>query len=258
MCGQLTNTLWRCVLATPLLLASYCIQAEDTDESGSAWRAGGDDWRIAGELFLWGADLDASAAVADVEIPFKDIFRSIEFAFMGKLAAARGDWAMFAELIYLDLDSDKTLAESPRVDASVGMKGLITTLGGGYRLVNTESAALHAVAGLRYLSLETDLAVVVDGTPLPPDSDSGSNWDGVVGLRGEYGFTRNWVLTYYGDVGTGDSDLTWHVLAAINYRLNRWAFALGYSHLEYEFDSGNGLNDLQISGPYAGVQYRLR
>ena len=258
MGGQLKQVSRQRLLAVAMLLFCSCAQAEPTPENDSAWRAGDDDWRIAGELFLWGADLDASATVADVEIPFKDIFRSLEFAFMGKLAAARGDWALFAELIYLDLESDKTLSESPRIDAGVGMKGLITTAGGGYRLVSTSASTLHALAGLRYLSLDTDLAVSVDGMPLPPIAESGSNWDGVVGLRGEYGFSRNWVLTYYGDVGTGGSDLTWHVLAAINYRLNRWAFALGYSLLDYDFDSKARLKDLQISGPYAGVQYRFR
>ena len=65
--------------------------------------------------------------------------------------------------------------------------------------------------------------------PVPPisrsvsESESGSNWDAVVGLRGKTDMNDKWYLTYYGDVGASDSDLTRQVAAAVNYRLEKVA-----------------------------------
>ena len=52
-------------------------------------------------------------------------------------------------------------------------------------------------------------------------SESGHVWDGVVGLRGATDLNERWYITYYADVGTGDSDLTWQGLAAVNYRFSK-------------------------------------
>ena len=85
------------------------------------------------------------------------------------------------------------------------------------------------------------------------ESESGSNWDAVVGLRGETDLSDRWYLTYYGDVGAGDSDLTWQAAAAVNYRLEKVALSLGYRYIEWDFDDFGPFNDLDLSGAFAGV-----
>ena len=86
------------------------------------------------------------------------------------------------------------------------------------------------------------------------ESDSASNLDGVVGIRGRTDLSDRWYLTYYADVGTGDSDLTWQAFAGINYQFQAVDVTLGYQHLDWEFDD-QLLDDLEMSGPALGVKF---
>jgi hypothetical protein len=222
-------------------------------------------WQFYGELFLWGASLDGKSVTGDIDVPFDDIFDSLEFAAMGTVAASRDKWVLFADLIYLDVEDGASvtagaLAPGVQAEVDVGVKGFTSTLGGAYRVVHSERASFHALAGARYFSLDADVDVGIPAVSVQQRlSDSGSVWDGVIGVRGEIalGDNEKWYLTYYGDIGTGDSDLTWHAVGGINYRFERAALVVGYSHLEWDFDSGSLVKDLSISGPYAGLQYRF-
>jgi len=248
MRNLLSRTVQLCLAAGLLQLTSVSAHAAQQTDDG--------EWHVAGEIFLWGAGIDGETKVGEIGVDFDEILSSLEMTFMGKLAATKGNGLLFAEVIYLDLKNDKNISDAPAINADLKLKSFVSTFGGGYRLMNTEKAALHATAGARYLYLDSDLSLT--GDVAGKSSVSGSNWDGVVGLRGEYGFTDNWVLTYYGDMGAGDSDFTWHALAAVNYRWTRWAVAVGYSHLEWDLDSKSAIQDLTISGPYIGGQFKFR
>lgn len=228
-------------------------------QAANAQQGDDDRWHVDGELFLWGAGIGGQSAGGDIEIPFEEIFDSLDMAFMGTLLASRNDWALAAEIVYLDVSGTGTLATSPLdVSGHVSLKNLISTLAGGYRLVDAEAVTLHGVFGARYLGLEPDLRVSIGNLPDVVRSGSESIWDGVVGIRGAYRFADSWALTYYADVGTGDSDRTWHATAAANYRFDRITLVLGYAHLEWDFGGRALVHELEVSGPYAGIQLGLR
>ena len=46
-------------------------------------------------------------------------------------------------------------------------------------------------------------------------------WDGIVGAKGAFalGDKHKWVVPYYVDIGTGDSDVTWQAELGVGYRL---------------------------------------
>ena len=92
-------------------------------------------------------------------------------------------------------------------------------------------------------------------------SDSGSVLDGVIGLRGVTPLSEQWFLTYYADVGTGDTDSTWQALGGLGYRFQSVDAVAGYRYLKWNFDSNNAggklFDDLDFSGPYAGVRFRF-
>lgn len=243
---------WICGL---LLLALSPAQAQSESTP--------DQWQLDGELFFWGTGIDGNSVSGGIDVAFDDIFDNLEFAMMGTLAASREEWIAFAQLIYLDLEDNANVnipvsgsAVQGRID--VGMKGFISTFGGAYRLYKGDNSSLHAAAGARYFGLDLDLGVNIPSVTQSSIGKSGSVWDAVVGLRGELGFDKHWYLTYYADVGTGDSDLTWQATAGINYRFDRFALVLGYSHLEWDFDSQSLIRDIAISGPYAALQYSFR
>jgi hypothetical protein len=220
-----------------------------------------DRWAFGAEVYMWGAGVGGKTTSGDpVDIDFDDLLDALELGFMGTLAAARGKWTLYADAIYLDVDDNGKVTvdvDGDPVNAKVDveLKGFITTLGGAYSFMETETSRLNLAAGARYLWLKADLGVEAGGQGVG-DSDSGSVWDGIVGLRGKTDLNEKWYLSYYADVGAGDSKLTWQALAGINYRFQKLDAVLGYRYVEWDFDKGDMLNfdDLDLSGPFAGIK----
>jgi hypothetical protein len=212
-------------------------------------------WKVYGQIYLWGADIGGETKVGDIDVPFDKILDNLEMAFMGTLAARRDKWMVFGDFIYLNVGATKT---RNLIDADLDLKTFVTTAGGGYRLARGERSAFNLIAAARYLKLETDVTLI----PAEPgntqsQSVSESNIDAVIGFRGVVDLSDRWYLNYYADLGAGESDFTWQALAAINFRFSPLDVTLGYRYLEWEFDSGTPVEDLNISGPYAGVKWRF-
>ena len=136
------------------------------------------------------------------------------------------------------------------------MKGFITTLGGAYNVLERGGTRLNALAGIRFISLETDLSFAIGNARQRDINESGDAWDGVIGARGKTELSPRWYLNYYGDIGTGDSRLTWQANAGINYRFEHVDATLGYRYLRWETDQSGIFDNLALSGPYAGVTFR--
>ena len=141
-----------------------------------------------------------------------------------------------------------------KAELSVGLENIVSTFGAGWEIVDTGSTQIEVVGAARYLAMDVDIKFHLEPVSEEKESDSASNWDGVVGLRGRTDLSDRWYLTYYADVGAGDSDLTWQASAGINYRFQALDVTLGYQHLEWEFDD-QLLDDLEMSGPALGVKF---
>ena len=253
-----------CAGALTLASAVPAAAAEASSGDPVEWFGGApaDRWVYGAEVYLWGADIGGeTTSRAPVDVDFNDLFDDLELGFMGTLAAARGKWTLFGDFIYLDVEDDSkgsvTILGSPvSTEVDVELKGFITTLGGAYRFLQTDTTRLNLVAGARYLWLKADLDVDI-GRLGVGGSESDTVWDGIVGLRGKTDLSDKWYLTYYADVGGGNSKTTWQALGAINYRFQRVDAVVGYRYLDWDFDDGDMLNfdDLNLSGPFAGVKF---
>jgi hypothetical protein len=242
-------------LAITLALSGAPVFAQD----GSS-----DSWKWGAEFYFWGASLGGSTTSGgDIDIGIDDLIENLKFGAMGTLAAQKDDWTLFADMIYLDVgDSSSTTATigpiAFPVSASIDLKGFITTAGAAYRVYDQRGTSIDATGGIRYLWLDATLDVSVPSIPRGVrEEESGSNWDAVVGFRGKTDLNDKWYLTYYGDIGAGDSDLTWQALAAVNYRLERVDLSLGYRYLDWELNDFGPFNDLDLSGFFAGVRVPL-
>lgn len=227
--------------------------AETTDE---------DRWEFAGELFALGAGLDGRAATGeDIDVPLHDVLDSLDFAFMGTLAARKNRWTMFADFIYVDVGENARipLEEIPQLEADVklDLKQFTSTFGGAYQVFESGRSNLSLLAGGRYLSIDADLGLRVDPILDEQFSDSASNWDFIVGARGMVDLNERWYLHYYADIGAGDSDRTWQAVAGINYRFSKVHATLGYAYLDWDFDKDSLIRDLTLSGPYVGLKFRF-
>ena len=116
------------------------------------------------------------------------------------------------------------------------------------------------MAGARFLSLDIGIKTDTDsvsGSSTAKSSDSGSVWDGVVGVNGRVKLSKNWILQGYGDVGSGQSDLTWQAYVGAVYQFKHVEALLGYRYLKWNLNETAGLDNLTLKGPMVGLTYRF-
>jgi len=229
--------------------------------------SGEDSWQFEGDLYIWGAAIGGETEAGDdFDMSFGDILDNLDMTFMGALQARKGKWSLLADVIYMDLSNGmsstaKQINRPVRADLDVGLKSWVITGAAGYTVIQTDSTRLDLLAGGRYLDLKADLDFKISaehGGPWQQKvTDSEYFLDGIVGVRGVTRLSDKWYLSYYADVGSGDTDLTWQVLAGFNYRFDKVDAGFGYRYLKWEFDDGGVLNDLDINGPYAGVRFKF-
>ncbi len=217
-------------------------------------------WQFIGEIYGWGAELNAETPTGDdIKISFSDIVDNLEFTVMGKLAAVKGKWSLVGDFIYLNIENDTNgtatiIRRSVSTKTNVDLTAYIGTLLGGYTVFETKSTKVDMLLGARYLRLEAD--VKFDLGPFETKvSESGHNWDGIVGLNARINLAPKWFLGCYADVGTGDSELTWQAMAGAGYQFDKVEAVVGYRYMDYEFDDAKLIDNLNISGPFAGIRY---
>lgn len=81
--------------------------------------------------------------------------------------------------------------------------------------------------------------------------------DGFAAPRATWPFARRWSLQLYGDVGAGDSDLTWQASAMLGFHFTSWGLGFGYRILDYELEDGADELDLTFEGLVYGVEFRF-
>jgi hypothetical protein len=64
-------------------------------------------------------------------------------------------------------------------------------------------------------------------------------------------------LSYSGDIGAGDSDLTWQAYGGIGFRFDRVDIELTYRHLEYRFGAKLVVEKSNFRGPLAGTKIKF-
>lgn len=180
-------------------------------------------------------------------IEVNDIIDSVEFAFMGSLEARKDRWGVFSDFMYSSIgDSNdnyrqgafgaRDLPAEIKTSVDVDVDTYFVTAAGYYRAIDNGRMSLDLLFGGRYIdveqTLEWELSGDISGQPLPGRNGKGKvevdNWDALVGLRGRIPLGENspWLIPYYIDVGTGDSDLTWQASTGIAYQMDSWAMAL--------------------------------
>lgn len=226
--------------------------------------AQGDDWKFGIEGYGWAPRIDGeTASGSDFTIDLNNILDNLNFTFMGVVAARKGKWSFTTDIMYMDLEADNssTLPTNSGIvglNTDVELKAWILTPAIGYSVIESDKVNLNVIGGARYLYL--DMAIehntsTTSGNRYNRLSDSGNNWDGIIGVRGGYAFNEKWYMPFYGDIGTGDSDFTFQVAAGIGYKFDIVDVVLLWRYLDWNFADDSVLDDLSINGPMLGVKY---
>lgn len=207
-------------------------------------------WRVAPYLFA--ANIDGTVEIdgtkVETDVAFSDVLQHLDFAAALFLEGRHGPWGFLVDSSYVDLGEDgKGPAGVTReADLELGLLGLA----GLYHVSPT--SPFDAALGLRYASVKADVQV----GPLAKSGDS-RLLDVYVGGRAVWPFAQRWRFSLYGDVGTGDSDLTWQALANLGYDFGNWGLNFGYRILAYDFEDGSNVLDFAEEGLMLGLEYRF-
>jgi hypothetical protein len=209
----------------------------------------------------------------DVKVGPNDYLGALNFAMLLKGEVRKSDWAVFTDIIYLNLSDQKGSVKSINgpggaveipinADTSMGFSGLCWQLAGSYTVAGSKSTTLDIVGGARYFGLKASVDWQFD-SPLSLFPGSGSLserkdlLDAIVGVRGKVGFCKNWFIPYYLDVGTGSSELTSQGLVGIGYSFKCVDVLLTYRYLYYDQNDDKLLQNFSLSGPALGVNIRF-
>jgi len=217
-----------------------------------------DSWNYSAAIYLFGAAIGGNTFDGqNVDISFSDIVDNLDFGYMGHFDAQKGKWTVAADAIYLKV-RPRDIASSPGPINKFEFRSWIVTPYAAYNIVDSGQWNLNLLAGARYLYMKPELTFspIVPGPGTASVSDS--NWDGIIGMKGNYKVNEKWFMPFHFDVGSGDSDMTWQAFAGVGYKYENFDVVAGYRYLEWEFDNAFvGFNDFDLSGPMIGAKYRF-
>ena len=206
---------------------------------------------------------------SSVDIDGDPLLKHLKFAFMGSLAAHKGQWGAFVD--YIGVDFGHTVSGSRAItiggalpaDASAtidySLKGSLWTIAGTWRAPIASAYNMEVLLGARVLDITAHLNYALAGNvgsialqDRAGDRSVGeTNWDGIVGVRGRVPFAQasRWFVPYHLDVGTGDSELTWQAMAGVGYAFG-WGDIVGaWRYIGYRMKSGQAIDTLHFNGP---------
>jgi len=217
-----------------------------------------DAWKQEVALYVAAVGMTGRAGVggveADVDLSFSEIMDQLQAAGMIAYRAEKGDWAVFANAIFMGLGATKDLRFGGTAEAD--FDETIFEVDGAWRFAKR----WEVYGGARLVDIDASLELrPVTGTTV--DADGSRSWvDPLVGLRYRAPLGEHWAFVGRADVGGFGvgSDLAWQALAHFDWRISKhWGAAFGYVLLDIDYDDGEGsdrfLYDIRSEGPLAAA-----
>ena len=219
-----------------------------------------DKWRWTITPYLWGSDIET-----DVRFPggqeiggsarFNDILDKLDLGGMLHFEGQRGAWGMFVDATYLELSDDTTqgpFSADSELDTGLYEFAATYTPGGG-------SSAFTAFAGARIVDMSLEVTFSGPGPigPIRRTSDK-SFTDFLGGGRYTHLFNDRWLFNVRADMGAGDTESSWNVLAGFGWKFGGDlgnAVLIGWRHMELEVEESGRETDVTFDGPIAGVLF---
>ncbi len=161
------------------------------------------------------------------------------------------------------------ISSAVNVGGDTTLKTTLWTLAGGYTLASGPWGHVDALAGFRYLGIDSTTNYNLNIQIFGPRGNAGPSfggagrlsasdniWNGIVGLRGRLRLGEGgFFVPYYVDVGAGDSNLTWQAFGGLGYQTGPVGVSAGWRYLSYE-QGGNALiQNMSLSGAYLAVNF---
>jgi hypothetical protein len=236
------------------------------------------DWEWLIAPYVWGSDIGLDLRVNDepvvgADVSFPDLLDKTEMAGMVHVEGQRGKAGFLVDLLYLSVEDDRTLAPGDSHPALPGGTTIDSELETGiyeaaaiYRFL-AEGQVLDGLVGVRIIDLEQQHDVALPPPPAATTTFGGSDTlvDGFVGARYQRPLGGRFSFTLRGDIGTGDTELTWNAIGTLGVRVGetgKYSLQFGWRHMETETEgeARNGADvetELTLTGPIVGFVFKL-
>jgi hypothetical protein len=222
---------------------------------------------------------------ASVDLNPSDYLAGLNFAIALNGEIRYDRFSLLSDIMYVNLSSSSShlktgnLALLPSnpvtgnadLDVSTRVSTGIWTTSGGYTVLQGDWGHVDALAGFRLLFVDTKTNHAGSLTFTGPEGgtatvfdNSGSLslsrdiWNGVAGLRGRINIPNSsFYVPFYGDVGGGDSDLTYQVSGGIGYQTGWADLSLGWRYLAFNQSSTSVVKSLSLNGPYLAATFKF-
>jgi hypothetical protein len=248
------------------LLALYAVAVCPVAAQGSGNSKSGELETML-ELYAWlPVDITIQMHGGDTfELEASDLLDNLNFVTEFMVGARKNKWTFFFDTILMDLEFDGggevRLGDSFRRDDDydIDLEAWILDAILSYAVLETKGTRLEVLGGVRLLWEDITFAFDL-GQADGEIGDTFSSWDGVVGMRGVTDLSKKWYISYYGDIGAGEADLTWQALLGVNYKFKKFTLFAGWRHIDYQMDtdgtSGGELIDGEYgTGPLIGAKF---
>ena len=222
-------------------------------------------------MYLWMASLEGDMTVKgltqSVELPFDEIFDSLEAVFTFHFEALyKKRWGFFLDYNMIDLKDSATGPGPFKANIEVDFDNKIAELGVIFRFHEEGAHILEALGGARFTDLESTIRITGVPDPIPQViSEQQKWWDPIIGLRYKWQIAEKWKFSLRGDIGLGfgagdTAESTWNAIGLIHFQpWKHVGFVGGYRALDVDYETGSGINqfkyDMLMHGPGLAVTF---
>jgi opacity protein-like surface antigen len=252
-----------CLLVLSCILSGNIAAAETQ-------KANDKNWQFEFTPYLFAASMDGTTGMrgvtTDVNMSFGDIWDRLDKAFMVFFTAQNGDWIYAFDGIYFKLNDEKAASwQGPLGNTSTAQLNVDATQQAyagyiGRRVYNQNFVTVDVSGLVRYTSLDTNLKLALaTGPNLLPDGSRAvgrkeSWWDLAIAAQVKTPIADKWDFVGYADIGAGGSDLTYQLMAGVNWQFSDTLSAkLGYRHFYQDYEKDDFKWDMTTSGVFAGL-----
>lgn len=225
-------------------------------------------------------DSTVAGSTVALDLDLSDVLDLLKFAAAGRFEAWKGDYALILDSSYVALEAGGTVtvpgpfALSAAIDVDIVQ--FYQDVLASYRAIkkpynaNGDLWTLEIMGGARLNYLKQEIDVTISGGPGPGVARTlggSETWiDPMLGARVSAMLGERWTVGVRGDIGgfgISDTDLTWSITGAFDYRpweQTSLKFGLRYYSLDYETTASDGAFGFDVDeyGPYLGVTFNFQ
>ncbi len=229
----------------------------------------GNDWRYVVAPYLWLTNINGSVYYGGSEITSSSIsagslLSHLNIGGMIELEAHKGDWGIFADIMYARLSNATSTPTGPHVSigANTTINQGIYTVAATYTVAKSSNLYADVLLGARMVTLgsTTNFSINEGNSPLGLSATTNTILtDPVIGFKGRARMSNSdWFVPVYVDMGGGGSTvLTTQAFLGLGRSFDWGDAVLGVKNLYFQQKNQGVTTNMDLFGVALGVVFKF-